>query len=725
MGYTMKHLLFCILIGIVSCVPEHKTGEKFELITSDREDNFAAINGADLYQVNCASCHGNIEASTRRGSSAESISQAILTIPNMGHLKQLTSLEISAIAIELKDVSPVLTTETPVPAPVPAPAPVPEPKPVVTNLGVSKIDLYDVSNKRNITSLSDNQIVEYAKTSLAFVVEGEAAVESVRIQIFKSSDLSKPAYEIVESGVPYVYPGDSGGVPFGMDLPFGAYQIKVTPYSENKLGGDKGVVKIINFKLQEKGIVEAPTPTPTPAPAPVPEPVPAPTPAPEPSANSEFELLNVTGSNSDLVEGTFTPSSKATLANSGTQSKRSIHQGGFGTNSVCGLRGRVIKVTNLNDSGPGSLRDAVSKTEARTIVFEVSGAIKLRSRLDVNSPFLTIAGQTAPAPGISLYHHSLRINTHDVCLQHFRVRLGDRDHNLNLISSSQADQADALMIVGGRNPGGTHNVVLDNMSISWSLDESISMWGGISNVTIRDSIIAEPLRKSVHKNENHAYCLLIRSESERISLIGNLFGHCQRRSPRMDGGTLQYVNNLVYNPGEYAVHVHDLPIDVTMVGNIIDFPSDPNNRWEHGGAKEFFASRSTDSKVYFLGNRTFENRPLHAARMQGDPVVIQSVPRVWEGNVKALTAAEVQKSTPDWVGAFPRYRDVVDTRIIKGVRTRTGTYLDSQMMVNGGYVYIEENRRALTVPKDPQKDDDGDGISNLVEWLQFYTDLVE
>ncbi|WP_372880299.1 hypothetical protein [Psychromonas sp.] len=436
----------------------------------------------------------------------------------------------------------------------------------------------------------------------------------------------------------------------------------------------------------------------------------------------EFGLLNVTGNNEDLIEGTFTPSNSADLPNLGTQYKRLIHRGGFGTDSVCGLRGEIIKVTNLNDSGSGSLRDAVNQNGPRTIVFEVSGAIKLQSQLEINSPFITIAGQTAPPPGISLYHQVLSVHTHDVCLQHIRVRLGDRDHNLNLISGKEAEVADTVMISGGFDPGGTYNVVLDNMSVSWSIDETISFFDGVSNLTIRDSIIAEPLRLSVHEDD-HAYCFFIQ-DSERVSVIGNLLGHCQRRSLRMDGGTLQYVNNFVYNPGEYAVHVHELPIHVTMVGNVMDFPDDAGNRWNYSGAEEFFASRSPEAKVYFLGNKSFEDRPLHQARDEGLPVVLQSVPRVWEGNVMALTAADVAEWISNWVGAFPLHRDLVDARIIEGVRTHTGTYLDSQMD-NGGYVDVEENQRILTLPENPQGDDDNDGISNLVEWLQLYTDAIE
>jgi len=502
------------------------------------------------------------------------------------------------------------------------------------------------------------------------------------------------------------YDGDKSGAP----LLYLEYTTDATPVVEAPVDEQPVVTAppVVEQPVVEAPVVEEPV-----AEQPVVE-----EPAVDKSA-SAFDLLNVTGSNKDLIAGTYTASNSA---NVGTQSKRSIHQGGFGTDSVCGLNGEVIKVTNLNDSGTGSLRDAINQKGPRTIVFEVSGAIKLQSKLVIDSPFVTIAGQTAPAPGISLYHEALKVDTHDVCMQHMRVRLGDSDYNLNPMSESEAGDADAVVIRGGRDSEGTYNVVLDNMSVSWSVDESISVYGGVSNLTIRDSIIAEPLRYNAH-GKDHAYCLLIRSESENVSLIGNLFGHCQRRSPRMDGGTLQYVNNFVYNPGEYAVSVHDLPIDVTMVGNVMDFPDDSADRYQ-GGSDEFFASRSPKAKVYFLDNKSSDNRPMHDSVEQGEPVVIQSTPRVWAANVTALTATEVEESISDWVGAFPRNRDEVDTRIIEGVRTHTGTYLDSQMD-NGGYVYVEENNRLLTPPKNPQNDDDKDGISNLVEWLQSYTDAVE
>jgi hypothetical protein len=354
----------------------------------------------------------------------------------------------------------------------------------------------------------------------------------------------------------------------------------------------------------------------------------------------------------------------------------------------------------------------------------VSGAIRLQSALKVLSPFVTIAGHTAPAPGISLYHAQLRIETHDVCVQHLRVRLGDLKADSTSISSAEAQDADAIVVRGRRDPNGTYNVILDNLSVSWSIDEAVSVFYDVENLTIRDSIIGEPLRYNAH-GRNHAYCLLIKDQARRVSLIGNIFTQCQRRSPRMDGGTLQYVNNLVYNPGEYALSSHIDEINVTMIGNTLEFPSDASNRWKGGnGPSEFFTSRAPSAKVYHTENKTELGKPITGNCCDGNPVDEQSRPSVWEGNVLALTPEAMRSSVTEGAGAFPRHRDSVDTRLIADINNKRGTYTDSQSDV-GGYPYIEENIRELDIPRNPQSDDNNNGISNLAEWLKEFLYDIE
>jgi hypothetical protein len=98
---------------------------------------------------------------------------------------------------------------------------------------------------------------------------------------------------------------------------------------------------------------------------------------------------------------------------------------GFGTLTPAGRGGAVIRVTNLNNSGPGSLRDALLATGPRVVVFEIAGVIQLSTPITVVSPYLTVAGQTAPAPGVTLRGSPLRVATHDVLVQHIRSRPGE------------------------------------------------------------------------------------------------------------------------------------------------------------------------------------------------------------------------------------------------------------------------------------------------------------
>jgi pectate lyase len=441
-------------------------------------------------------------------------------------------------------------------------------------------------------------------------------------------------------------------------------------------------------------------------------------------AQETFDLLKISGDSGELLEGSYSAQSACALDNQGTQSRSRIHQGGFGTESQCGLNGEIIKVTNLNDSGSGSLREAIEATGPRTIVFEVSGAIRLQSSLKVLSPFVTIAGHTAPAPGISLYHAQFRIETHDVCVQHLRIRLGDQKADLTSYSLEEAQNADAIAVRGRTDPAGTYNVILDNLSVSWSIDEAISVFYDVENLTIRDSIIGEPLRYNAH-GRNHAYCLFIKDQAKRVSLIGNIFTQCQRRSPRMNGGTLQYVNNLVYNPGEYAIHAHDDEIDVTMIGNALEFPSDASNRWEGGdGPSEFFTSRTSSAKVFSMENRTELDKLITGNYSDGNPVNDQSRPSVWHGSVLALTPESMRSSITKVAGAFPRHRDSVDSRLIADINNKRGTYTDSQSDV-GGYPKLKESYRTLNIPKNPQSDDNNNGISNLAEWLKEFLNTIE
>jgi pectate lyase len=190
---------------------------------------------------------------------------------------------------------------------------------------------------------------------------------------------------------------------------------------------------------------------------------------------------------------------------------------GFGAKATGGRGGAVYEVTNLNDSGPGSLRDAVSKGN-RTVVFRVSGTIALKKRLVVTQPNLTIAGQTAPGDGICLRNFPFAVASRNVIVRYLRSRLGDL--------SRQED--DAMGVLHGAS-----NVIFDHCSASWSIDEALSLSGNETDVTIQWCLIAEPLNNSLHSKGPHGYGSLARSNG-RVTLHHNLWAHCDARNPRLD-----------------------------------------------------------------------------------------------------------------------------------------------------------------------------------------------
>ncbi|MEL6339701.1 MAG: hypothetical protein AAFP04_11620 [Myxococcota bacterium] len=445
--------------------------------------------------------------------------------------------------------------------------------------------------------------------------------------------------------------------------------------------------------------------------------------------------------------------SEANARRYATQAKRPFMNGGFGSDTAsCGLRrqngqdARVVKVTNLNDSGPGSLRHAVENTKGpRTVVFQVSGAIKLDREINVEEPYLTIAGQTAPWPGISLYHAGLIVRTREVCIQHVRIRVGDRKANNQRYAKNSGGEIDALSIRNSRGLSRLDNVIIDNVSLSWSSDEVFSFdRENISNVTIRDTLMGEPLNDNLHESGVHGYCALLASRAglEWVAFVGNVMAHCIRRSPRVDEGSVVVVNNLSYNPGVYAIQLFANPgateLKTSIVGNWMSYPRDNALRWagdvsgNRGVVKALVQHYSEDKsrsvRVHLRQNETDGDMPeiLDEDSFDESPklAVVTDAAETWHNSIYAMHVVEAKGHVLRNVGAYPAFRDEVDQRLVADIREQRGTYIDSQDDV-GGYPELSTQERWLAAPTDLDGDDDGDGIINVIEWLQRYTDEVE
>src|SRR5262249_11070862 len=220
---------------------------------------------------------------------------------------------------------------------------------------------------------------------------------------------------------------------------------------------------------------------------------------------------------------------------------------GFGSRALGGRGGRTIYVDNLNDSGPGSLREAIDASGPRTIEFRVGGMILLRSTLIIKEPFLTVDGQNAPGQGIMLRNHGIEVRTHDVVLRYFRVRVGDDDVHLDQPKARETYEGGAgehaLYFIDG-----SQNCIADHLSLSWSTTKILSITKLCDNITVQWCILSEGLNFA-----GHGFASL--AGGNRVTWHHNLFAHNQSRNVRFQGMVdCDFRNNVVYDWGERAAY---------------------------------------------------------------------------------------------------------------------------------------------------------------------------
>jgi pectate lyase len=381
---------------------------------------------------------------------------------------------------------------------------------------------------------------------------------------------------------------------------------------------------------------------------------------------------------------------------------------GFGAAAVGGRNGDVYIVNSLADTNTlGTLRHAISSAPVagRTIVFNTSGTITLGSNLEVNKNNITIAGQTAPGPGITLKGKTLRVLGSNNIVRNLHVRLG------------QAGGANDAMAV----EGGSNNIV-DHVSGSWSGDEVISVADTATSTTVQWSFMHEALN-----NENHSFGSLIRPDNNaKVSLHHNYYAHNRSRNPRVgtyNGSLLEieFRNNVVYNwidevgysggSGEF--------VDLNFINNYAVAGLTTGSK-----VNRLFSSGSTDTSIYQSGNYSDGNKDAdrdgvlatYASPYFVGAATVEASPFNYSGlayPVTTTSAPDAYDDVMDYAGAFFWNRDAIDARVIG--------HLDNSVALAGVIINSENDVGGfLSVPvieRDDDWDSDDDGMPDYWENL--------
>jgi pectate lyase len=414
---------------------------------------------------------------------------------------------------------------------------------------------------------------------------------------------------------------------------------------------------------------------------------------------------------------------------------------GGGMYSFGGRGGKVIVVNNLNDSGPGSFRDACEQGGPRIIVFNVAGIIKLNAVISIRAPYVTIAGNTAPGDGVCIAGNTVQIDTHDVVIRHMRFRRG------KLVAD---DRDDAL----GGNPVG--NIMLDHLSTGWALDEGVSIYRHMYqpkdgskalklntvNVTIQNTISSEALN-----TYHHSFGSTIGGLN--ATFHHNLWANNAGRNPSIGmGDTFTFVNNVVFNWRHRTMDGGGGMIKINVINNYYKpGPGTPNTHMAYRLVKPEGSRNGGNGRVYAAGNVVDGNAKVTADNWAGGVQLevqdrVNTSPELLAGiranepfkhaPLPIQSAQEAYEFVLANAGATLPRRDAVDERITKGVRTGV---IPPQKIADGSvelaklYGYAQQwtdvlaagvERGFITNPAEvggypdyqgtPYQDSDGDGL---------------
>jgi pectate lyase len=370
---------------------------------------------------------------------------------------------------------------------------------------------------------------------------------------------------------------------------------------------------------------------------------------------------------------------------------------GWGAVTAGGRGGKIVRVTNLDADGAGSFKAALEAKGPRIVVFEVGGVIDMgRRELNLREPHVTIAGQTAPSPGITLIRTGLDVRTHDVIIRHIRIRTG-----VDGQAKRSGWDPDAFGTVSASR------VIVDHCTFSWAIDENMSASGPrfqgrdigewrantSHDVTFSYNAAYEGLADASHPKGEHSKGSLVHDNVTNILFYRNLWASNLERSPLFKGGVHgAIVNNFIFNPGTKAVQYNLMALEwearpyevgrMSAVGNVL-----------RGGPSTVtglpFLMLGGDGDLEYYGRDNIAvDRHGNALPMFGRygetkaRLVEAKEPVSWPAGLAVLPAREVETHVLANVGARPWDRDADDIRVFFFVAEGRGQIIDDEKDVS-------------------------------------------
>ena len=396
---------------------------------------------------------------------------------------------------------------------------------------------------------------------------------------------------------------------------------------------------------------------------------------------------------------------------------------GYGKYATGGRGGKTFIVSNLNDKGAGSFREAAEAKGKKLIVFAVSGTIHLETKLSIKGD-VTIAGQTAPGDGICLADNSVSLGGDNIIIRYIRFRMGDKYQKGGMVDGNGGDDAF----------GGTRrkNIIIDHCSLSWSTDEVFSVYAGDST-TLQWNLISEPLNYSYHFEtgdkdyEHHGFGAIW--GGLHMTAHHNLFAHCNNRNPRFNGirhsptEFVDYRNNVIYDWGSNTIYAGEGG-DYNIINNYFKYGPNTSKTVKYRIVNPGKNETIGFGKWYVNGNYVDEANDVSKNNWLGVQMgnggteddkkntVIDKPHDAWP--IPTQTAEDAYESVLKYVGASFK-RDTLDERIINDVKNRTGKFID----VQGGFPHGTEYEMTVNAwpnlrSMSPLADNDKDGIPD--EW---------